>query len=230
MSDRSSNFEIMDLVVDPITLLTVHTLDQPRSLDHLLRQIPDDLLSALIENPEVPKGVRSTILHREHEVLYKITPYHYHEKIKRQFEGRLNDDLRELGLRSFNLDIWLGGAGRSNGRVSSKEADGSFFPGRFPAAGAPVPWPSLVLEVGLPESIHQLRTDVRWWYNNSDHQTQVVVLISAYLNSHDADIEIWTPVVDDAVGMATRCQETISWLVQSRPELGMERYLVMHWK
>lgn len=48
-----------------------------------------------------------------------------------------------------------------------------------------MPWPSLVLEVGLSESVPQLRTDARWWYSNSDHRTQLVVLISANPSSHD---------------------------------------------
>lgn len=227
----SFNPESNDLGVDTKTLLTAHILDRPSSLDQLwdyldvlkdelvsenppssqyllVRRIPDDLFSALVEHPEVPKGVRATILHHEHEILYKIMPYHYHEKISRQFGTWINDALGKMGLSFLNYDFWLGGAGRSTGRVCSKEADAAFFPGREPAAGEPIPWPSLVLEVGLSESVPQLRTDARWWYSNSDHQTQLVVLISANLNSHDADIEIWTQVVNQRLEATTRGQDT----------------------
>lgn len=33
-----------------------------------MRRILADLFSALVEHPEVPKGVRATILHHEHEI------------------------------------------------------------------------------------------------------------------------------------------------------------------
>ncbi|KXG50187.1 uncharacterized protein PGRI_061540 [Penicillium griseofulvum] len=223
--------ESIDLGVDPTTLLTAYILDRPSSLDRLwkyldklknelvsddppssqyllVRRIPADLFSALVEHHEAPKGVRATILHHEHEILYKIIPYHYHEKVSRQFDTWINNALGNMGLNFLNYDFWLGGAGRSTGRVCSKEADTAFFPGREPAAGAPIPWPSLVLEVGLSESVPQLRTDARWWYSNSDHQTQLVVLISANPNSHDADIEIWTPVINRRVGATTRGRDT----------------------
>jgi hypothetical protein len=230
-SHVSSTPESIDLGVDPITLLTAHILDRPSSLDQLwdyldvlkkelvsedppssqyllVRRIPDDLFSALVKDPEVPRGVRSTILHHEHEILYKIMPYHYHGKISHQFDTWINDALGKMGLSFLNYSFWLGGAGRSTGRVCSKEADTAFFPGREPAAEAPIPWPSLVLEVGLSESVPQLRMDARWWYSNSDHQTQLVVLITANSNSHDADIEIWTEVVNRRNGATTRGQKT----------------------
>ncbi|KAJ5350893.1 hypothetical protein N7541_008620, partial [Penicillium brevicompactum] len=147
---------------------------------------PSQSCSALVEDNEALKRVRATILY--HEILYKIMSYHYHEKISRQF------------------DIWINsalGAGRSTGRLCSKEADAAFFPGH-PAAGVSVSWPSLVLEVGLSESLSQLRTDAHWWYANSHHQTQLVILISADPNSHDADIGIWTQVVNQRNGVTTR--------------------------
>jgi hypothetical protein len=182
--------------------------DPPSSQYLLVRRIPADIFSLLVEHPEVPKGVRATILHHEQEILYKIMPYHYHEKICRHFDAWINNVLGNMGLSLLNYDFWLGGAGRSSGRVCSKEADTTFFPGREPAAGASIPWPSLVLEAGLSESVPQLRTDARWWYSNSDHQTQIVVLISANPNSHDADIEIWTQVVNRRAGPTTRGQDT----------------------
>jgi hypothetical protein len=226
----SSNPEILDLGVDPTTLLTAHILDRPSSLDQLcdhlevlkdevlsedppssqyllVRRIPADLFSALIHG-EVPKGVRATVLHHKHQILYKIMVGHYHEKIIRQFDAWINNTLGNMGLSFLNYDFWLGGAGRSDGRVCGKEADTTFFPGREPAAGAPIPWPSLVLEVGISESVPQLRTDARWWHSNSNHQTQLVVLISANPKSRDADIEIWTQVVNGRVGATTRSQNT----------------------
>ncbi|KAJ5400282.1 hypothetical protein N7465_010771 [Penicillium sp. CMV-2018d] len=90
-----TNPESIDLGVDPTTLLTAYILDRPSSLDQLweyldelknelvsddppssqyllVRRIPADLFSALVEDHEALKGVRATILHHEHEILYKI--------------------------------------------------------------------------------------------------------------------------------------------------------------
>ncbi|KAJ5155755.1 hypothetical protein N7492_008558 [Penicillium capsulatum] len=182
----------------------------PSSQYLLVRRIPGALFQRLEQEPELLKGVRATILHREQEVLCKVMPRHYHEKITRHFDGWLIATLRAMGLRTANKDFWLGGAGRSTGRMASKEADSAFFPGRAPAGGAPVPWPSLVLEVGLSESVRQLRTDARWWYFNSGCQTRLAVLVSANANSHDADIEIWTEVINQRVGARTRGLSTHS--------------------
>ncbi|KAF3391740.1 hypothetical protein F1880_007444 [Penicillium rolfsii] len=223
----NSQQESFDLGVDPAILPTAYTLDRPSSLAELrdfldelkdgllsdepprsqfllVRDIPSEIFLALLHHAEVPKGVRATVLHYEHVILYKIMVHVYHEKICLQFNTWLTGALGQMGLSFFNDDFWLGGAGRSTGRVCSKEPDASFYPGRQLDAGAPVPWPSLVLEVGLSESVPQLRTDARWWYSNSSHQTQLVVLIYANPSTHDASIEIWTPVPNRRAGPTTR--------------------------
>ncbi|KAJ5933956.1 hypothetical protein N7454_006285 [Penicillium verhagenii] len=73
---------------------------------------------------------------------------------------------------------------------------------------APISWLSLVLKVGLSESINQLQTGARWWFSGSYHQTQLMVLISVNLNSHDADIAKRTSFVNRRVGVTTRGRET----------------------
>lgn len=121
----SFNPEIIDLGVDPTALLTACVLARPSALDQvwdcldrlktdlvsedppssqylLVRQIPADLFSALVQDPDVPNGVCSTILHHEHEILVKIVPYHYHEKITRQFDTWINRTLGSMGLSFLN--------------------------------------------------------------------------------------------------------------------------------
>lgn len=46
--------------------------DPPSSQYLLVGRIPADLFSALVEDHEALKEVRATILHHEHEILYKI--------------------------------------------------------------------------------------------------------------------------------------------------------------
>jgi hypothetical protein len=226
LSLPSSKPESSDLGIDCTTLLTANILDRPSSLDQLcdyldmlkdelgsdnppsseyvlVRRIPAGLFSTIVENPELPKGVRATICHHEHDILYKM-PSPYHWIIIGYFNAWIINALGDMGLSMLNRDFWLGGAARFTGRMCDKEADASFVPGRTPAHGVPAQWPSLVVEVGLSESLSQLRTDARWWYSNSNQKTQLVVLISANPTTHDADIEIWTQVVNQRVGATTR--------------------------
>lgn len=65
------------------------------------------------------------------------------------------------------------------------------------AQGAPDNWPSLVLEIGMSESLPQLRADASWWYPNSDGNIRLVILIHAnYEETNDwyAEIEVWSEV------------------------------------
>ena len=179
----------------------------PPSQYLLLRRIPAHLFNTLKQESELLKGIRATIVHHENQILYKMV-LHYHEKVITMFNTWINTTLAAMGLLAVAGDLWLGGAGRSFGLLSDKEADSSFFPGRAPGPGVPIPWPSFVLEVGVSESTPQLRTDARWWYSNSSQQTQLVVLISADTSTHDADIEIWTPVINSRAGVTTRGRST----------------------
>ncbi|KAJ5581530.1 hypothetical protein N7535_000150 [Penicillium sp. DV-2018c] len=133
-------------------------------------------------------------------------PYNYHEVIASSFDVWITNALGDMGpgVLKFHYDFWLGRAALFSGRMCDKEADASFVPGRRPAPGVLSQWPSLVVEIGLSKSLFQLRTDGQWWYSNSNQQTQLVVLISTNLTTHDADIEIWTQAVNQRVGAITR--------------------------
>lgn len=223
---RAAPNPIIDGGIDPTTRLTARILDHPRSLEELadriealkddlnsedppksqyllVRDIPPRLFSEIANEYDLIKGVRATINHADKEILYKM-PYSFHERIIRTFDDWIKEHLGPMGLRLSNDDFWLGGSGRSIGRICDKEPDTSFHPGVPPSPDAPTPWPSLVLEVGLSESLNQLRTDAQWWYSNSRYQTKIVVLISANANPHNAIIEIWTEVDNTRGGPRTR--------------------------
>ena len=58
-----------------------------------------------------------------------------------------------------------GGAGRFEGRKSSKEGDKAYKP--LPARRRDEDWPTIVFESGLSESLRRLRVDARWWLEKS---------------------------------------------------------------
>lgn len=216
----------IDSGIDATTRLTARILDRPRSREEifdqiealkndldsedppksqylLIRGISPRLFSDLTNDPDQIKGVRATINHANKEILCKMTNSR-HERVVRAFDEWIKEHLRLMGLSFLNNDFWLGGSGRSIGRICDKEPDTSFHPGAPPPLDAPTPWPSLVLEVGISESLAQLRRDAQWWYSNSGCQTKIVVLISSNKNSYDATIEIWTEVDNSRGGPRTR--------------------------
>ena len=52
-------------------------------------------------------------------------------------------------------------------------------------------WPTLVIEVGVAESLSQLRTDAHFWLTQSGGQTRVVILIAVEKTSRFVTIERW---------------------------------------
>lgn len=219
----------IDLGIDPTTLLNArtfkcHSLDQLRvyiedlknefSSDHppvsqylLATEIPAEVFTAWEQEHDLFRGARATILHNEHKVLFKIMPGPHHECIIWDFSLWLVETLAAMRLTRGNDDFWLQGAAQVAGRFASKEPDTSFIPGSRLMPRAATQWPSLILEVGLSESRHQLRKDAQWWYANSGCQTRIVILIHA--DPNNADIEIWTEVKRDGVTTRGRPEKVL---------------------
>ncbi|KAJ5109926.1 hypothetical protein N7532_002571 [Penicillium argentinense] len=220
--------ESIELGIDPATLLHARTIENP-SLQQLRNcieevkdqfgsptppasqyilatQISENLFKELEQEPDLFKGVRATILHRKRQVFYKVMVGVQHEVLNGTFTLWLNMALMEMHLSVFSQDYWFQQAARVEGRVVSKEPDVSFVPGNRFAKGASAVWPSLVLEVGVSESILQLRADAHWWYSNSDGQTKLVILIHTTDNAGKwhADVEIWSEVENTQPRMDTR--------------------------
>jgi hypothetical protein len=222
----SSYPQSIELGANPAILLHAHTIKDP-SLEQLRAYIEDvknqlasptppasqyifatqvsaSLFTRLKQEPDPFKGVRATILHGKHQVLYKVVASVQHEVFRWSFGIWLNIALIDMRLSMFSQDYWFRGAGRVDGRIASKEPDMSFVPGNRSAEGASAEWPSLILEVRVSESMPQLRTNAQWWYSNSDGQTQLVVLI--HTDSDNTDIEIWTEVDNTQPRMHTRAR------------------------
>lgn len=50
-------------------------------------------------------------------------------------------------------------------------------------------WPTLVIEAGYSQSLAALRQQMRWWFDISDHQVKIVVLVKIYLGQGQINIE-----------------------------------------
>ena len=125
-------------------------------------------------------------------MIYKIKP-NRHEQLTTRFESLIAHCLANMSLTVIGGDFeWLGSA-RYSGICCSKEPDSQFVPGRVNVDAG---WtPSLVIESGYSESIHQLRTDAHWWYNNTSPKTKTVILVHAGRSPTSAvTVEVWEEV------------------------------------
>lgn len=81
------------------------------------------------------------------------------------------------------------GSTRYQGSQSSKEPDAGYKP--LPARSLVSDWPTIVFEVGLSESLSQLRTDTEWWLVNSGGQVMIALIISLKPAFSVIHIEKW---------------------------------------
>ena len=97
-------------------------------------------------------------------------------------------DRRLVSLRVDNT-LWPVRATRykaSGGR--SKEADEAYRPS---TRVLPTDWPSVVVEVGVSESLSQLHTDAHFWLTQSGGQTRIVILLTVKKATRVMTIERW---------------------------------------
>ncbi|CRL29940.1 unnamed protein product [Penicillium camemberti] len=106
---------------------------------------------------------------------------------------------------------WVGiGATSSKGRFCGKEPDWGVRPTIGSALGATdLPrveelWPSLVVEVGSSQGYLSSKRDARWWWNNSDGATKLVLLFKINnTRGFVVEVELWEEVVTRNTGVAT---------------------------
>jgi len=69
--------------------------------------------------------------------------------------------------------------------------------GEGDSTGGPIPerigtsWPTLVIEAGYSETLHELRNDMRWWFSASDHQVKIVILAKSDHTQRAILLEKW---------------------------------------
>lgn len=124
---------------------------------------------------------RMTILYdgREEILIVKLMVGVMHELSARQF-ARMFEAKSLLPTGSTRC-------GRRGGR--SKEADVSYTPLSRPLEDDA--WPSLVIEVGVPESLAMLRSDAAFWITNSDGRTRIVIVLSVNRRDRRILVERW---------------------------------------
>lgn len=111
--------------------------------------------------------------------IIKIMPGYRHETITNHVVETVNEDLSGMGINKY-YRTW-GGASTFRGQpASGKQADQIFWPPSCaPSRVPPVQpgWPTLVVETALTESYPKLERDAKWWFEHSQGDVRIVILI-----------------------------------------------------
>lgn len=138
----------------------------------------------------------------------------------------ISDSISRMG---YSWDEYQWGSTTTHEKTvssKSKMPDGCLYsPSRRPGYGAPCPWPSLVLETGVSESLPRLHKDAEWWFANSDGDVRVVLILSTSKATRKVVLERWqlapigTPI--------PLSPETVSKLQQENTQPPMEKQTIV---
>ena len=135
-----------------------------------------------------------------------------HEALKANIRTALTLALYNTGL---NWLIIPTGSKRVRGGSCFKEPDESWVP-RSHLPGRDMKWPTVVMEVGVSESIEKLKSDAVWWLANSVGQVKLVVIVS--INQTSPEITFQTIVLDTATAIPTVRQSVTTSRVPKQPD------------
>ena len=123
----------------------------------------------------------------EEMLIIKLMPGPHHELAAVHFIEMFKDKMASLGInRNSLMNFGATRFGTPGGR--SKEPDGALRPRTRVLA---TDWPSIVIEVGVSESLSQLRTDAHFWLTRSGGQTRIVILLAVKKATRVMKIERW---------------------------------------
>lgn len=134
----------------------------------------EDLAKIDASRTSIGRHTRMTYFADIDLLIVKLMPSVKHEAAHRCFSEDFVYKVRVMGVP--RNELYPLGAGRFEGRNSSKEADSAYKP--LPVRSAENGWPTIVFESGLSESLGRLRTDAEWWLIESGGQVKIAVLIA----------------------------------------------------
>jgi hypothetical protein len=153
-----------------------------------------------------------TILYdgREEILIVKLMVGAMHAVSAHQFLRMFETKLLRLDVSASLLGTGSTTFGRRGGR--SKEADISYIP---LSRRLEDNWPSLVVEIGVSESLAMLRRDAAFWITNSDGRTRIVIVLSVNRRDWRILVERWEEVPRRRPNGSTANYSRIPGLMQS---------------
>ena len=119
-------------------------------------------------------------------LIIKLMPGLAHEAVVLTFSRVFDRRLDNLGVLSTLKPVGATRYEAPGGR--SKEADVAYRPSTRVLG---TDWPSVVIEVGVSESLSQPRTDAHFWHTQSGGKTRIVILLAVHKATRVMKIERW---------------------------------------
>jgi hypothetical protein len=134
----------------------------------------------------IGKHTRMTHYTNTNLLIVKLMPSAKHQSAHLSLGMGLVSKVIKIGM-SYRELCPMGGT-RYPGHTSSKEGDSTYKPS---SRKKELDWPTIVFESGLSESLRRLRSDAKWWLENSGGDVKIVVLISIKPADKRLQIEKW---------------------------------------
>ena len=150
--------------------------------------VPPSAIDEMVERPRLWGGVcMRTFYSADSRKLIIKLPKRPHEIVSRGFEYLIREEAKRQGVRH---DLTSIGSETIREQPYAKEADSAWIP-RRQVPGRSDKWPTLVLEVGLSETLARLHIDMKWWFSNSGGQVKIVIIASIHRNEPQIVVEKW---------------------------------------
>ncbi|KAK0707641.1 hypothetical protein B0H67DRAFT_602929 [Lasiosphaeris hirsuta] len=99
-----------------------------------------------------------------------------HEQLHKLLYNEFIGQVRDMGLKKSWIDI--GSATLSaQDYVGRRGKEGDSSGGPKPERAGKSAWPIPIIEVGVSQTLAQLRIGMRWWFSISNHEVKIVLLV-----------------------------------------------------
>ncbi|KAK3356970.1 hypothetical protein B0T25DRAFT_589382 [Lasiosphaeria hispida] len=125
------------------------------------------------------------------QILIITIPTDLHEALHLGLYERYRDQLvrngREGSWKSIGSATFRAEQGHPGGDSGEGDSTGGPRPERVGAGN----WPTLVMESGHSETLPELHKDMRWWFQASNHEVKIVILVNFDDQQHHILLEKW---------------------------------------
>lgn len=144
-------------------------------------------------------GRRYRLFFPEPDRLFITLPTLEHEKAHLVLNARISEEMMDMGLGPLSW-VHTGATTRSASNGGAGEGDSCMVP-RLEVGGRG--WPTLVIESGQSQSLASLQRKMSWWFKESHHEVQIVLLVKLSMNRRQILIEKYTESVSSQTGPVT---------------------------
>ncbi|KAK3367088.1 hypothetical protein B0T24DRAFT_581585 [Lasiosphaeria ovina] len=137
-------------------------------------------------------------------ILIITIPTRLHETLHLGLYMRYYAQLARNGTEESWIDIGSARFRAEKDHPGGDGAEGDSTGGPWPERGGAGNWPTLVIESGYSETLPELQKDMRWWFQESNHQVKIVILAKFDDQQHHILLEKWEEEISSPQGAITR--------------------------